>query len=59
MPSKRKLTMRQIRQMLRLARDGTSAREIAERLGVARSTIQDCKIACKNAPLSGVFRIQK
>ena len=33
--------MRQLRQMLRLAADGTSAREIATMLGVARSTIQD------------------
>jgi hypothetical protein len=41
MPAKRELTMRQIRQMLRLARDGVSAREIARLLGVARSTAQD------------------
>ena len=41
MPAKRKLTMRQMRQMLRLARDGVSAREIGRALGVARSTIQD------------------
>jgi len=41
MPVKRELTMRQIRQMLRLARDGVSAREIGRTLGVARSTIQD------------------
>jgi transposase len=41
MPAKRELTMRQIRQMLRLARDGVSAREIARLLGVARSTVQD------------------
>lgn len=33
--------MRQLRQMLRLAADGTSAREIAMIMGVARSTIQD------------------
>ena len=33
--------MRQLRQMLRLSADGTSAREIATMLGVARSTIQD------------------
>jgi transposase len=33
--------MRQLRQMLRLYRDGVSAREIARTLGVARSTIQD------------------
>ncbi|WP_288006305.1 helix-turn-helix domain-containing protein [Acidiphilium sp.] len=41
MPAKRELTMRQIRQMLRLAGDGISAREIGRILGVARSTIQD------------------
>lgn len=41
MPAKRELTMRQLRQMLRLAHDGVSAREIGRRLGVARSTIQD------------------
>ena len=40
MPAKRKLTMRQLRQMLRLARDGASSREIARVLGVARSTVQ-------------------
>ena len=34
MPAKRELTMRQIRQMLRLARDGVSAREIGRTLGV-------------------------
>ncbi|WP_210162307.1 helix-turn-helix domain-containing protein, partial [Martelella mediterranea] len=33
--------MRQLRQMLRLAGDGTSTREIALTLGVARSTVQD------------------
>lgn len=41
MPAKRRLTMRQLRQMLRLARDGVSARDIAVTLGVARSTVQD------------------
>ena len=41
MPAKRKLTMRQLRQMLRLARDGASSREIARLLGVARSTVQE------------------
>jgi hypothetical protein len=41
MSAKRELTMRQLRQMLRLAHDGVSAREIGRRLGVARSTIQD------------------
>jgi len=41
MPAKRKLTMRQLRQMLQLARDGASSREIARVLGVARSTVQE------------------
>ena len=41
MPAKRRLTMRQLRQMLRLAGSGTSSREIAVVLGVARSTVQD------------------
>nr|WP_256432972.1 MULTISPECIES: helix-turn-helix domain-containing protein [unclassified Martelella] len=41
MPAKRRLTMRQLRQILRLAGDGTSTREIALTLGVARSTVQD------------------
>lgn len=41
MPAKRELTMRQIRQMLRLHRDGVSAREIGRTLGAARSTVQD------------------
>ncbi|CDM61716.1 integrase catalytic subunit (plasmid) [Rhizobium favelukesii] len=33
--------MRQLRQMLRLAGSGTSSREIAVALGIARSTVQD------------------
>jgi transposase len=41
MPAKRELAMRQIKQILRLAHDGVSAREIGRMLGVARSTIQD------------------
>ena len=41
MPAKRRLTMRQLRQMLRLAGDGRSSRDIAVTLGVARSTVQD------------------
>lgn len=41
MPAKRRLTMRQLRQMLRLAGSGTSSREIAVVPGVARSTVQD------------------
>ncbi len=41
MPAKRELTMRQIRELLRLAHDGCSVRDMARRFGVARSTIQD------------------
>ncbi len=41
MPAKRELTMRQIRQLLRLAHDGVSAREIGRMVGAARSTVQD------------------
>ncbi|WP_287307410.1 helix-turn-helix domain-containing protein [Mesorhizobium sp.] len=41
MPANRKLTMRQLRQMLRLSGGGTSIRDIALTLGVARSTVQD------------------
>ena len=41
MPARRELTMRQLRQMLRLHHDGVSARQIGRTLGVARSTIQD------------------
>ncbi|WP_457813808.1 hypothetical protein U8C43_06730 (plasmid) [Sinorhizobium meliloti] len=41
MPAKRRLTMRQLRQMMRLAGSGTSSREIAVTLGIARSTVQD------------------
>src|SRR6478735_4230695 len=41
MPMKRKLTMRELRQMLRLAHGGVSAREISRALGIARSTVQE------------------
>ena len=41
MPKKRKLTMRELRQMLRLAHGGVSAREIGRVLGIARSTVQE------------------
>ena len=41
MPARRELTLRQIRHMLRLARDGVSAREIGRTLGIARSIVQD------------------
>lgn len=51
MPAKRKLTMRQLRQRLRLARDGTSSREIGRLTGVARSTVQD---ALKRAEAAGL-----
>lgn len=41
MPARRELTMRQIKQMLRLAHEGVSAREIGRTLSIARSTVQD------------------
>ena len=41
MPARRELTMRQLRQMLRLAHEGVSARAIGRTLGAARSTVQD------------------
>ncbi|MGZ5234608.1 MAG: IS21 family transposase, partial [Burkholderiales bacterium] len=41
MPANRELTMRQLRQMLRLHYEGLGAREIGRRLRVARSTVQD------------------
>jgi transposase len=41
MPANRELTMRQLRQMLRLHYEGIGAREIGRRLRVARSTVQD------------------
>jgi IS30 family transposase len=41
MPAKRELTMRQIRELIRLDHEGVGAREIGRRLGVARSTVQD------------------
>ena len=50
-PATRELTMRQLRQMLRLHHDGESAREIGRTLGVARSTIQD---NLKRAAASGL-----
>ena len=53
MPARRELTMRQLRQMLRLARDGVSARKIGRTLGVARSTVQDNLKRAEAAGLSG------
>jgi transposase len=41
MPAKRELTMRQIRELIRLDHEGVGAREIGRRLGIARSTVQD------------------
>lgn len=41
MPTTSKLTMSQLRHMLRLARDGVTARELARVVGVARSTVQE------------------
>ena len=41
MPAKRELTMRQLRQMLRLHHEGVSLRQIGHRLGAARSTVAD------------------
>ena len=52
MPAKRELTMRQIRELLRLAHDGCSVRDMARRFGVARSTIQDNLKRAKNAGLA-------
>ena len=54
MPAKRELTMRQIRQMLRLHHDGVSAREIGRTLGLARSTIQDCENASNDDPTANL-----
>ena len=51
MPAKRELTMRQLRQMLRLAHEGVSARETGRRIGVARSPLQD---NLKRATTAGV-----
>ena len=51
MRAKMSLTMGQLRQMLRLARDGTSSREIGRFTGVAKSTVQD---ALKHAEAAGL-----
>lgn len=52
MAAKRELTMRQIRELLRLSQEGVGVREIARRLGVARSTIHDNLNRLKTAGLS-------
>ncbi|MEJ1177177.1 hypothetical protein WA845_23285 [Agrobacterium sp. CMT1] len=41
MSNRRKLTMRQLRHLPRLRSDGVSVRDIADLLGIARSTVQD------------------
>ncbi len=53
MPAKRELTMRSIRQIVRLSAERISAREMGRRLGVARSTAQDYlnKIISSGLPL--------
>jgi transposase len=52
MPARRELTMRQIRQMLRLHHDGVSTHEIGRTLGVARSTVRDNLDRAKKAGLA-------
>ena len=52
MTIKRELTMRQIRQLIRLDHEGLGAREIGRRLGLARSTIQDNLQRLRSASLT-------
>jgi len=52
MPAKRELTMRQLRQMLRLHHEGMGARAIGRTLGVARSTVQDNLLRAAEAGLA-------
>jgi transposase len=52
MPAKRELTMRQIRELIRLDHEGVGAREIGRRLGIARSTVQDNLYRVRRAGLS-------
>ena len=52
MPAKRGLTMRQIRDLLRLSHEGCSVRDLVLRYGVARSTIQDNLKRAKDAGLT-------
>lgn len=51
MPAKRALTMRQMRQALRLHASRMSAREIGRTIGVARSRVQD---ALRRAEAAGL-----
>ena len=52
MPAKREMTMRQMRQVLRLHASGTSDREIGRIVGAARSTVRDALKRAKAAGLS-------
>jgi transposase len=52
MPAKRELTMRQIRQMLRLHHDGKGARQIGLSLRIARTTVQDNLERARNAGIT-------
>jgi len=52
MPAKKEMTMRQMRQVLRLHASGTSDREIGRTVGVARSTVRDAIQRAKSAGLS-------
>src|SRR3984893_2865072 len=58
MPARRELTMRQLRQMLRLHHDGVSAREIGRTLGAARSTIQDNLERARAAGIGWPLRVE-
>ena len=52
MPAKKEMTMRQMRQVLRLHASGTSDREIGRTVGAARSTVRDAIQRAKSAGLS-------
>ena len=51
MPAKKEMTMRQMRQVLRLHASGTSDREIGRAVGAARSTVRDAIQRAKAAGL--------
>jgi IS30 family transposase len=55
MAVKRELTVRQIRELLRLSQEGVGVRDIARRLGVARSTIHDNLNRIKTAGLAAAM----
>jgi transposase len=52
MPAKKEMTMRQMRQVLRLHASGASDREIGRIVGAARSTVRDAILRAKTAGLS-------